>query len=95
MKNQQAFLLVPKDELDEIKSVLNDIKSCVNKKDNNKNHSLGEYISEKEAQEMLNRKTTWFWQKRKSGQLTGKKAGNQWFYHKKDIISFIEQGIME
>ncbi len=92
MKTQQVFLLVPQEEVEEIRNTLRDIKGqlLANK---SKVKELGDYISEKEAQELLNRKTTWFWQKRKSGELSGKKAGNQWFYLKEEIIRFIDSGI--
>jgi hypothetical protein len=92
MKKQQVFLLVPQEDVEEIRNTLRDIKGQLSG-NKNKVKVLGDYISEKEAQELLNRKTTWFWQKRKSGELSGKKAGNQWFYRKEDIISFIDNGI--
>jgi len=92
MKTQQVFLLVPQEDVEEIRNTLRDIKGQLSG-NKNKVKVLGDYISEKEAQELLNRKTTWFWQKRKSGELSGKKAGNQWFYKKEDIIRFIEKGI--
>jgi hypothetical protein len=92
MNKQQSFLLISQDDLDEIKTALNDIKGCISNKNGNKSNTLGGYIREREAQELLNRKTTWFWQKRKSGQLKGKKAGNQWYYKEEDIIGFIKNG---
>ena len=53
---------------------------------------LGDYISEKQAKELLAKGTTWFWNHRKSGVLKGRKAGNQWYYRKSDIQGFIENG---
>ena len=92
MKTQQIFVMLPQEDVDEIRNTLKDIKGKLTiEKD--KARVLGDFISEKEAQELLNRKTTWFWQKRKSGELNGKKAGNQWFYKKEDIIGFIENSV--
>ncbi|MGD9992897.1 MAG: hypothetical protein AB7S69_06330 [Salinivirgaceae bacterium] len=91
MKTQQVFFMLPQKDVDEIRDTLKDIQGKLSGK-NSKENILGDYVSEKEAQELLNRKTTWFWQKRKTGELIGKKAGNQWFYKMADIQGFIENG---
>ena len=91
MKTQQVFFMLPQKDVEEIRDTLKDIQGKLSGK-SNKDNILGDYISEKEAQELLNRKTTWFWQKRKTEELTGKKAGNQWFYKMIDIQRFIENG---
>lgn len=91
MKTQQVFFMLPQKDVEEIRDTLKDIQGKLSGK-SSKENTLGDYISEKEAQELLNRKTTWFWQKRKTGELIGKKAGNQWFYKMTDIQSFIENG---
>lgn len=54
--------------------------------------AVGNYISQKEAMNLLNRKTTWFHNKRKSGELPGIKSGNSWWYQMSDIENFILNG---
>jgi phosphoribosyl-AMP cyclohydrolase len=91
-EGKQIFLLVPQEDVEDIRNTLKDIQVQLSNQRNSPK-VLGDYISEKDAQEMLNRKTTWFWQKRKSGQLKGKKAGNHWYYKEDDIIRFIKNGM--
>ncbi len=43
------------------------------------------FIPESEAQKMLGRRTTWFFNMRKSGKLRFKKMGNKTYYHLDDI----------
>ena len=48
-------------------------------------------ISEVEAKKLLGRETTWFWQKRKSGELKYRKMGNKNYYRLSDIEAlFVE-----
>jgi hypothetical protein len=58
----------------------------------NDGKGLGDFITEKEAMKLLDKGATWFWNKRQSGELTGKKAGNSWYYKQSDILKFIENG---
>jgi hypothetical protein len=54
--------------------------------------AVGEYISQQQAMKMLNRKTTWFYNSRKSGELPAIKSGNGWWYKLEDIEKFISNG---
>ena len=86
------FAMIKEDTLSEMISSLERIER---KLDTNSktNAALGDYITEKEAMKILNRKTTWFFNKRTSGELKGKKAGNVWYYKINDIKKFIDNGI--
>ena len=53
--------------------------------------TLGGWISEEEAKKLLGRETTWFWQKRKVGELRYTKAGNKIFYEMDDLKLFLER----
>jgi len=53
---------------------------------------LGEYVSQNEAMKMLNRKTSWFYLKRKSGELSAKKSANQWWYKRCDLENYVKNG---
>ncbi len=48
---------------------------------------LKDFVTEKRAMEMLNKKSTWFWQMRKSGKLKSSKIGQTNYYLIEDILS--------
>jgi hypothetical protein len=49
-----------------------------------------EFITEKEAKQLLQKKTTWFWQMRKKGILPFRKIGKSIYYSKKEINQLLE-----
>ena len=49
-----------------------------------------EFLTEKEARELLQKKTTWFWQMRKDGLLPFRKIGKSIYYSKKEINQLLE-----
>lgn len=49
-----------------------------------------DFIIEKEAREILHKKTTWFWQMRKNGVLPFRKIGKSIYYSKKEINQLLE-----
>jgi len=51
---------------------------------------LGDYIEEKEAIQLLGRKTTWFYNMRHSGKLPYTKIGSKTFYSKADLIKILD-----
>lgn len=85
------FVIVPYDKLDELLHKVETLNESIASMKMDKG-VLGDYISEKEAREILSKATTWFWNKRQSGELTGRKAGNKWYYKRNDILKFIENG---
>jgi len=82
--------IVPYDKMDELLEKLTKLSEVLNQDKGQEHSVLGDYITEKEAKDLLSKGTTWFWNKRQSGELTGRKAGNQWYYRKSDILNFIE-----
>jgi hypothetical protein len=85
------LVIVPYEKLDDLMHKVEKISEAIIQNKTGKD-VLGDYISEKQAKEILSKGTTWFWNKRKSGELTGRKAGNQWYYSKSQIQRFIENG---
>lgn len=78
-EEQTSFVLLPKSLLDEIMQTLIDLKnpkSIVS----NPIPILSDFITEKEAMELLGRKSTWFYNMRKSGVLTFRKLGSKVYY---------------
>ena len=91
MENSNTFTFLPTEDVNELKQLAIDVREVLAKLNNGTNPSaLGEWIPEAEAQKILGRKTTWFYNKRNSGELAGRKRGNKWWYAKSEILKFIE-----
>ena len=56
----------------------------------NKPKSLDDYVSEFEAKKLLGRGTTWFWERRRSGELPYTKLGGQVYYLMSDLVKYLE-----
>ena len=88
-----TFYIVPCEVIDDLIKAVKDIRSLQEKLSSSDNKEiLGDFISEEEAMLLLNRGKTWFWQKRNSGELPGKKAAGRWYYSKRAINQFISHG---
>jgi len=85
------LVIVPYERMEELLKKVERISEAILRPSPEKN-PLGDYMSEKQAKEVLSKQSTWFWNKRKSGELVGRKAGNQWYYRISDIQKFIENG---
>lgn len=83
-----SLILVPQSFLDELKEQQGKIISLLEKE--RPNSIPGDYILEKEAQDLLGRRTTWFWHMRNTGQLAYTKVGNRIFYAKADIQRLLD-----
>jgi hypothetical protein len=88
IQEQTNLVLVPVQLVDEIKQLLNEIRGKQTT-DTKTDSILGEFISEKEARKLLGRKTTWFYEQRRSGRLPYSKVGSKVFYKTKDIHALI------
>jgi hypothetical protein len=96
LEDHSTFYLVPKDALDDLIDAVRSIKQLqddLNKKVNSE--TLGGYIDEEKAMELLRRKKTWLWSKRRTGELPAKKAAGRWYYKLTDLQKFIENGRQE
>jgi hypothetical protein len=85
---KQKFSLVSDEILDEIKNTQLKILSLF---ESTKKDDLSDYITESQEKYLLKKKTTWFWQMRKSGQLKFSKIGKAIYYSKSDIIKLFEK----
>ena len=86
------YAFVPYSQMDELLEKVEKLVSVISNSNQQSNSAIGDYITEKEAKAILNKGTTWFWNKRKLGLLKGRKAGNIWYYKKSDILKLIESG---
>lgn len=89
-QEQTNLVLVPVQMLDEIKQLINELKS-LHTREADKSEVLGDFISEREARKLLGRRTTWFYEQRRSGKLPFSKVGSKVFYQIKDIHSLISK----
>jgi hypothetical protein len=87
--NESSFSLVPTQILERIASIQEKILENLEKGSGN-GPSIGDYITEKEAQQFLGRKATWFWQMRNAGKIKFTKVGKKVFYRKSDLLDFIK-----
>lgn len=85
-------MAVPSEELVQIKQMLTEL---LNASKGEHHAKLGDWIDEKEAQKLLGRKATWFWQRRKNGELVYTKVGNKIMYSRESILSFLNQNTKE
>ena len=91
MEQAKLFMMMPEEVVEEFRQLAKDCKKIIATfKNQGQPDSFGDWIPESEAQRMLGRKTTWFYNKRKSKELTGKKRGGRWWYSKAEIQNYIE-----
>ena len=83
------LVVVPAQLVDEIKQLLNDLKVNQSSKSDS-TPIFGEFISEKDARKLLDRKTTWFYEQRRSGRLPYSKVGSKVYYRLIDIHKLLE-----
>ena len=88
IQEHQSLVLVPVQLVDEIKQLLSEIRGT-QYSDTTTDSILGEFISEKEARKLLGRKTTWFYEQRRSGRLPYSKVGSKVFYKREDLVSLL------
>jgi hypothetical protein len=86
-KVNTSFLIVPEDVLDTLVAKQDRILELLEAK---KEAAVNGYITEKQAIEKINKKATWFWQMRKTGQLPFKKIGQTIYYLMDDIDSLLQ-----
>ena len=89
--DENIYYLIPKQNLDELIEAVRDLKRIHDMNNGDiPQDILGDFICEEEAMKILQRGKTWFYNKRKSGDLPGKKAAGRWYYKKKDITNYIK-----
>jgi len=84
---KQNLTIVSEDFLEQIKVKQDKILSLLN---DGKQVSQSEFITESQAKEILQKKSTWFWQMRKNGLLPFRKIGKSIYYSKTEINQLLE-----
>jgi hypothetical protein len=86
--NYQSYVLVPEAWLEQLDEKLN---ALMHRAPEKVSKALGEWISEEDAKQLLGRETTWFYNKRKTGELEYTKAGRKTYYSLASINRLLEQ----
>jgi len=83
----QNLYLIPEEFL---LNIINGQDKIIKLLENKPGNAINGYISEKEAMKLLNKKVTWFWQMRSSGQLKFKRIGQTVYYSMNDITQLLK-----
>ena len=83
----QNLTIVSEDFLEQIKEKQDKILNLLQ---DGKVLNQNEFITETQAKEILQKKSTWFWQMRKTGNLPFRKIGKSIYYSKKEINQLLE-----
>jgi hypothetical protein len=89
LKSNGANLLLVPDYF--LETIINRQDKILNLLSNREIDTLNGFITEKKAKEILCKKTTWFWQMRKNGQLSFKKIGQTIYYSLSDINKLLKE----
>ena len=81
-----SLYMIPEDVLDTLVAKQDRILELLEAK---KEAALNGYVTEKQAMELINKKATWFWQMRKTGQLAFKKIGKTIYYSLEALNSLL------
>jgi len=85
---KQLLTIIPEDFLTALKENQDKILNLLESKGQ---ISKTQFITEKEAKDLFQRKSTWFWQMRKDGLLPYSKIGKSIYYSIKDLNSLLEK----
>ncbi len=84
---KQMLSIVPDSFLEKINEKQDQIIDLLK---STEHQNQNEFLTEKAARELLQKKTTWFWQMRKDGLLPFRKIGKSIYYSKKEINQLLE-----
>jgi hypothetical protein len=85
------LLAIPEELLYDINSKLDKLLEKANSRGDSP--QLRDWISEKEAQQLLGKKNTALWTLRKEGKLKFTKVGGKTFYDLKSLIHLLDSGV--
>lgn len=85
--NRSSFSIVSDEVLDTLVAKQDRILELLETRND---ATLNGFVTEKQAMGIVNKKATWFWQMRKTGQLSFKKIGQTIYYSKEDLNSLLQ-----
>ena len=83
----ESLLIIPEQFLKELAEKQHKILELLNNKSSDESSYC---MTEKQAREIFNRKSIWFWQMRKDGKLPYSKIGKSIYYSSKDLRKMFE-----
>ncbi len=84
----QAVVLIPEARLKKWEENQYKIIELLEK--NKAPNLLNDYVAEDEAKKELGKGTTWFWERRKAGELPFVKVGGRVFFKRSDLLKLFE-----
>ena len=84
--NASSFCMIPEEILDSLVAKQDRILELLVAK---KEAALKGFVTEKQAIEIVNKKATWFWQMRKTGQIPFRSIGKTIYYSLEDLNSLL------
>jgi lipoate-protein ligase B len=87
LESKSSFHLISDEVIDTLVAKQDKILALLEAK---KEVTLNGYVKEKQAMELINKKATWFWQMRKTGQLAFIKIGQTIYYKLDDLNSLFQ-----
>lgn len=94
MKNIEKNIVIPKLIIipeEEWQSIREDIAFLKNAYVKDNNSQLGDWLNEKQAQQLLSRKQTSLWRLREKGKIVSEKYEGAVYYSKQSIIDFLNR----
>ena len=88
--DSKNFVLVPEAVINEIREYLVKILSREERADDTTSANLEDWITEKDTQRLLGKKTTTLYNLRVAGKLVSTKIGNKTFYSKSSIMKLLD-----
>ena len=88
-ETDERFVLVPQAQIESL--VENQKKILAYLEKGQPPNLTGNYVSEEEAKKEFSKGTTWFWERRKTGELPFVKVGGKVYYNKEDLLQLFEK----
>ena len=85
----ESFVLVPRAWLESLADKQQRILEHLERKQSQ--NLTGRHISEEDARKELGKGSTWFWERRKTGELPFVKVGGKVYYNKADLLKLFER----
>ena len=89
MEQDSTYIVLKKDEFEHLRNMLQSIKNSLDTKKSDI-ELLDGYLNQRQAEELMQKKTTWFYHKVRSGRLKVYKNGKSNVYHIDDLKALIK-----
>lgn len=84
------FMLVSNRRIQSLEQKIDELHELLIKTESVTGQQLSGFLTEKQAMELLQRSHTWFWERRKSGELVYSKVGRTIYYKQDDLLALLK-----